>query len=220
MTANVLTVGPETPLKEVAQLLSEHGVSGVPVVEKGAVVGIVSEADIVAKERGPVAKRGRLAEWFARRRRVDYERLAARTAGEAMTSPAITIDSWQSAANAAATMLDRDVDRLPVLKDGKLVGIVTRADLVRAFSRSDEEIEHDIREDVLLRSFWIPEGKIQVAIRDGEVTLTGTVESDLMTELLPEAIQSVPGVVAVQSQLRVRPEPEDSQRYERLVGPR
>jgi CBS domain-containing protein len=163
MTETVLTVGPDTPLKEVARLLSEHGVSGVPVVEKGKVLGIVSEADIVANERGPVAKRGRLAEWFARRpRRADQERLTARTAGETMTSPAITIDSWQSTASAAAVMLDRGVDRLPVLKEGKLVGIVTRADLVRAFSRPDGEIERDIREDVLLRTFWIPEGKIQI----------------------------------------------------------
>ena len=93
-------------------------------------------------------------------------------------------------------MLDNRVDRLPVLKGHQLVGIVTRADLVRAFSRSDEEIEREIREEVLLRSYWIPEGKVEVAVRDGEVTLTGTVESDLSTELLPESIQRVPGVVA------------------------
>jgi CBS domain-containing protein len=221
MTTNVLTVGPDTPLKEVAQLLSAHGVSGVPVVEKGKVVGIVSETDIVAKERGPVVKRGRLAKWFARPpRRADQERFAARTAGEAMTSPAITIDSWQSAAVAAAMMLDNRVDRLPVLKAHQLVGIITRADLVRAFSRSDEEIEREIREEVLLRSYWIPEGKVEVAVRDGEVTLTGTVESDLLTELLPESIQHVPGVVAVKSQLRIRPEPDESQRFERIFGPR
>jgi CBS domain-containing protein len=221
MTTNVLTVDPDAPLKEVAQLLSEHGVSGVPVVERGRVVGVVSETDIVVKERGPVVKRGRLARWFARPpRRSDEERLAARTAGEAMTSPAVTIDSWQSAAVAAAVMLDNRVDRLPVLKGHQLVGIVTRADLVRAFSRSDEEIEREIREEVLLRSYWIPEGKVEVAVRDGEVTLTGTVESDLLTELLPESIQHVPGVVAVQSQLRIRPEPDKSQRFERIFGPR
>ena len=221
MTTNVLTVDPDTPLKEVAQLLSEHGVSGVPVVQKGRVVGVVSETDIVVKERGPDVKRSRFARWFARPpRRSDEERLAARTAGEAMTSPAITIDAWQSAAVAAAVMLDNRVDRLPVLKGRRLVGIVTRADLVRAFSRSDEEIEREIREEVLLRSYWIPDGKVRVAVRDGEVTLTGTVESDLLTELLPESIQRVPGVVGVQSQLRVRPEPDESQRFERIFDRR
>jgi CBS domain-containing protein len=221
MTTNVLSVGPDTPLKEVAQLLSEHGVSGVPVVERGRVIGVVSETDIVVKERGPDVKRGRLASWFARPpRRSDEERLAARTAVEAMTSPAVTIDAWQSAAVAAAVMLDNRIDRLPVLKGGQLVGIVTRADLVRAFARSDEEIEREIREEILLRSYWIPEGKVQVAVRDGEVTLTGIVESDLLTELLPESIQRVPGVVAVRSQLRVRAEPEESPRFERILGPR
>jgi CBS domain-containing protein len=221
MTTNVLTVDPDASLKEVAQLLSDHGVSGVPVVERGRVVGVVSETDIVVKERGPDVKRGRLARWFARPpRRSDEERLAARTAGEAMTSPAVTIDSWQSAAVAAAVMLDNGVDRLPVLKGHQLVGIVTRADLVRAFSRSDEEIEQEIREEVLLHSYWIPEGKVQVAVRDGEVTLTGTVESDLLTELLPESIQLVPGVVAVRSQLPVRTEPDEGPPIERIFGPR
>jgi CBS domain-containing protein len=220
MTTNVLTVDPDAPLKEVAQLLSEHGVSGVPVVERGRVVGVVSETDIVVKERGPDVRRG-LPRWFARPpRRSDEERLAARTAGEAMTSPAVTIDAWQSAAVAAAVMLDNRVDRLPVLKGRQLAGIVTRADLVRAFSRSDEEIEREIREEVLLRSYWIPEGKVQAAVRDGEVALTGTVESDLMTELLPKTIQRVPGVVAVRSQLRVRPETDENPRFERIFDPR
>jgi CBS domain-containing protein len=221
MTTNVLTVDPDTPLKEVAQFLSEHGVSGVPVVERGRVVGVVSETDIVFKERGPDVKRGRLARWFARPpRHSDEERLAARTAGEAMTSPAVTIDSWQSAAVAAALMLDNRIDRLPVLKGRQLVGIVTRADLVRAFARSDDEIEREIREEVLLRSYWIPDGKIQVAVRGGEVTLTGTVESDLLTELLPESIHLVPGVVAVQSQLRVRPQPDEGPPFERIFDRR
>ena len=221
MTTNVLTVDPDAPLKEVAQLLSEHGISGVPVVEREKVLGVVSETDIVAKERGPVARRGRIAGWFARRPALaDQERFVARTAGDAMTSPAITIDSWQSTAVAAAMMLENGVDRLPVLKTNKLVGIVTRADLVRAFSRTDEEIERDIRDDVLLRTYWIPEGRVAVTVRDGEVTLTGTVESDLITEFLPESIQRVPGVVAVQSQLRVRPETNGDQDYERVFGPR
>lgn len=218
MTTNLLTVGPATPLKEVAQLLAEQCISGVPVVEDGRLLGVVSEADIVAKERGPAPKRGRLAEWLSRgTKRADRDRLAARTAAEAMTSPAITIESWRTAADAAALLLDRDVERLPVTKDGKLVGIVTRADLVRAFSRSDAEIEHDIREDVVLRTFWVPGGEVEIEVRDGEVTLLGTVESELAVELLPEAIQRVPGVVAVRSELRARLGADGSNRFERLA---
>jgi len=205
MTRNVITVGPQTPLRDVARLMTDHGISGVPVVEHGTVLGIVSEADIVAKERGPVVSHGRLAKWFARApKRADLERFEARTAADAMTSPAITIPSWRTTADAAAFMLERRVHRLPVLKDGKLVGIVSRADLVSAFARSDEEIAIDIREDVLLHSFWITPGDVEVSVRNGEVSLTGTVESELFARLVPETVQLVPGVVRVKPKLTVQ----------------
>jgi CBS domain-containing protein len=217
MTRNVLTVRPETPLRDVARLMTDHGISGVPVVEQGSVLGIVSGADIVAKERGPVAPRGRLAKWFARAPKpTDTDRLEARTAGDAMTSPAITIESWRTAADAAALMLDRRVHRLPVLKDGKLVGIVSRADLVSAFARSDEEIAIDIREDVLLHSFWITPGAVEVSVRNGEVSLTGTVESDLLAQLVPETVQRVPGVVRVKPKLAVHATDEATAYFEQL----
>jgi CBS domain-containing protein len=222
MTPDVLGVQPDTPLKEVAQLLSDRGISGVPVVEGETVLGVVSQTDIVAKERAPATKRGRFARWLARSPRpAERDRYEARTAGEVMTSPAITIESWRTVADAAAVMLNRDVDRLPVLTEGKLVGIITRADLVGAFSRSDKEIERDIREEVVLRSFWIPEGDIEIRVRGGEVTLAGIVESELLAELLPEAIRGVPGVVGVRSKLKAAPgAPDDPPRFERLYSPR
>jgi CBS domain-containing protein len=205
MTRNVITVGPQTPLRDVARLMTDHGISGVPVVEHGTVLGIVSEADIVAKERGPVVSHGRFAKWFARApKRADLERFEARTAADAMTSPAITIPSWRTTADAAAFMLERRVHRLPVLKDGKLVGIVSRADLVSAFARSDEEIAIDIREDVLFHSFRITPGDVEVSVRNGEVSLTGTVESELIARLVPETVQLVPGVVRVKPKLTVQ----------------
>jgi CBS domain-containing protein len=219
MTPNVLTVRPEASLKDVAQLLSDHGISGVPVVERKRVLGVVSQTDIVAKERGPVAKRGRFASWFARpSKATDRDRLEARTAGDVMTSPAITIESWQTVADAAALMLSRDVDRLPVLKDGKLEGIITRSDLVGAFSRSDTEIERDIREEVVLRSFWIPDGDVEVRVRKGDVTLTGTVESELVAELLPDAIRRVPGVVDVRAKLHAAATPGEPPQFERIIS--
>lgn len=221
MTPNVLTVQPDAPLKHVAQLLSDRGISGVPVVERKRVVGVVSQTDIVAKERGPAGKRGRFVTWFARpSKAAEQERLEARTAGDVMTSPAITIESWRTVADAAAVMLKRDVDRLPVLQDGKLVGIITRADLVGAFSRSDGEIEREIREEVVLRSFWIPDGDIVITVREGVVSLTGTVESELVAELLPDAIRRVPGVVDVRSKLHAVDAPGEPARFERLISPR
>ena len=219
MTPSPLTVSPDTSLKDVAQLLAEHGISGVPVVEDKTVVGVVSETDIVAKERGPVVGHGRFARWFGRSPKpAELARIEARTAGGAMTSPAITVESWQTVSDAVAIMLDHDVGRLPVLRDGKLVGIITRADLVGAFSRSDSEIGHDIREEVLFRSFWIPDGAVEVTVRNGEVTLTGAVESELMIELLPEATRRVPGVVAVHTKLHVRHAAGEETSFERLTS--
>jgi CBS domain-containing protein len=217
MTRNVITVGPETPLRDVARMMADHGISAVPVVENGSVLGIVSEGDIVSKERGPSLPRGRLSRWFGRApSAAETDRLEARIAGQAMTSPAITIDSWRTTAEAAALMLDRRVHRLPVLKDGKLVGIVSRPDLVSAFARSDEEIALDVREDVLLRSFWMTPGEVEVSVRNGEVSVTGTVESDLLAQIIPETVQRVPGVVRVKPKLAVHANDESPAYFEQL----
>src|SRR3954451_24247248 len=138
MTTNVLTVTPETSLKEVATILSERRISGLPVVADGIVVGVVSEADILLRERGaPEVQHGVLAR--LRLRRADDARLHATTAGEAMTSPALTVGPRKRVHEAARLMTDRRINRLPVVAGGALVGIVTRADLVRAFTRSDEQ---------------------------------------------------------------------------------
>jgi CBS domain-containing protein len=220
MTQDVLTVQRDTSLREVAQLLSDRGISGVPVVERNTVLGVVSQTDIVAKQRGPAPKRGRLGTWFGRpSSAAEQERLEARTAGEVMTSPAITIESWRTVAEAASLMLNRGIDRLPVSQDDKLVGIITQADLVGAFARSDAEIEHDIREEVVLRSFWIPDDDLVISVRQGEVTLTGTVESKVIAELLPDAIRRVPGVVDVRSKLRAAATLGDPPQFERLLSP-
>jgi len=187
MTRDVISVPPTTLLKEVARLLTEHGISGVPVEEHGKVVGVVSETDIV-KERGR-------RKWWLRRN----PRLHARTAGDAMTSPAITIQGRCSISSAAALMSDHRVNRLPVVDDRGLAGIVTRADLVRAFARPDE----DIRQDVVktLRNLWVSPQTIRVEVRRGEVTLRGTVTMPKIVRKVPAAIERVPGVVSVKSEL-------------------
>ena len=98
-------------------------------------------------------------------------------------------------------MIDESVNRLPVMEAGKLVGIVTRADLVRAFARSDAEIAHEIREDIIKRTMWLEAGTIGVEVEDGEVHLTGKVECRGDAELLPVLAGITLGVVDVRSQL-------------------
>lgn len=213
MTTDVLTVSTETPLKEVARTLSEHEISGVPVVgADGRVAGVLAESDIVRQEQGAGADRqpGLLA------RLVEGPplRVEARTAGEAMNAPASTIAPDDEVAEAARIMTEHGFNRLPVVDAaGELVGIVTRADLVRAFTRSDEEIERELREEVLLRTLWIDPASVRIGVREGEVTLEGDVAQKADAELLEHFATRVPGVVSVRSDLSWRlesPEPPAS----------
>ena len=197
MTTDVLTVGPDTTLKDVAVLLSGRRISGCPVVaDDGTLLGVVSEADILAKERRP-AHQTRFGHLLGYAEPADVKALA-RTAGEAMTAPPITIDAARRVDAAAALMLDKSVNRLPVVgRDGKLVGIVTRADLVRAFVHEDSEIEREIRDEVLLHELWLDPEEFELSVDGGDVTITGQIKRDEEASLIERRIRLVPGVVSV-----------------------
>ena len=204
MTVDVLTVPTGKTLKEAAQILATTGISGLVVVDDDRkVVGVISEADILFKERSPEKRRGGSFAWLFFPDMLENEaKLDARTAGEAMSSPAITIGPDRPVGEAAAKMLDEAVNRLPVVdEEGDLVGIVTRADLVRAFTRSDGEIEMEIRKELISRTFWLQPTDLEVQVREGEVTVAGEVDTKSDAELLPELIAQVPGVVSVESKL-------------------
>jgi CBS domain-containing protein len=204
MTNAVITVPPEMPLKEVGTILSQCGISGVPVVDEGGrVVGIVSEGDILFKERGP-SERKRMFAWLSQALGTDDQlKRGARTAAQAMTAPAKTIAPWRPASAAAAQMLDEGVNRLPVVDDdGGLVGIVTRADLVRAFVRSDAEIKREIREEVLERALLLETpAAVTVTVEEGKVSLDGTLRRRTDAELAADLVTRVPGVVGVDSSI-------------------
>ncbi len=201
MTHSVLSVRREAPLKEVALVLVDHRISGVPVVDvDGAVLGVVSEADLLMKERGADAVRHRpLARFLgeSRESRSQLAKLAAVTAGEAMTAPAVTIESGRRISEAAALMIARRVNRLPVVDDGRLVGIVTRADLVRAYVRSDDELARTIRDDVLLRILWLDPSVFTVVVTDGVASISGRVERRSTAEMVEQAVSMVPGIMDV-----------------------
>ena len=204
MSENPIAVGPETPLRDVAIILTENGFSGLPVIgERLEVLGVVSEADILVKEQGPVNRRGGVLGWLlAGDAGPDAVKLAARTAGEAMTSPAITIGPEAHVSYAARLMTENGIKRLPVVDShGTLIGLVTRADLVRAFARADDEIEREIREEVILRILWIEAPSVVVRVERGEVRLSGRLERRSDAELLEQFVARVPGVVSVHSTL-------------------
>jgi CBS domain-containing protein len=206
MTTNVLTVRPTTPLKEAAALLVEHHISGLPVVDDdGLVLGVVSEGDILFKESGTQERPGLLERLLAIPPSGFDLKLAARTVSEAMSAPALTICARRPVTEAATTMIEEGVNRLPVVDDDRrLIGIITRADLVRAFVRTDAQVEQEIREDVLQRTLWLEPGMVEVEVADGEVRLTGEVETKADAEAIPTLVQRVPGVVGVLSKIRWR----------------
>jgi CBS domain-containing protein len=201
MTEKVFTVEVDTPLKTVATRMLEYGVSGMPVVVGERVLGVVSETDILFKERIAPDRKG-LVDWL-----VHYgedpplAKLDARTAGEAMTSPAVTIASERSIADAAATMLELRIDRLPVVDAGCLVGIVTRTDLVRAFTRGDDEIAGEIRRGGMLQRLWLDPDSIDVIVEQGNVVLEGVVDTEDLAESIVEYAHATAGVVSVESRL-------------------
>lgn len=204
MTKSVVSVAPEASLRQAAELLVEHGVSGLPVTVDTKVVGVLSEGDIVARASGSADRGGLgLLAWL-----FDPDpaltKATASTVGEAMSSPAVTIAPTRPVHEAARRMIAEGVNRLPVVERDELVGILTRADIVRAFTRDDRELASEIRSDILRRTFWVEPGTVDVKVVDGRVTLAGEVETEADAEILPVMVSRVPGVVAVDADLRAR----------------
>lgn len=200
MTEDVATVAPDTDLRNVAALLVQKRISGVPVVDGGQVLGVVSERDILFKERPTDGLSRSVLGWLMDEGDLMLK-IDARTARAAMTSPAVVIGPARSVADAAALMLDESVSRLPVVDKGMLVGIVTRHDLVRAFARTDEEIWLEIESDSLVRAYWHRPGSSDITVSAGEVTLRGKVGSKQEAQLIEAFVDRVPGVVGVTSRL-------------------
>jgi CBS domain-containing protein len=203
MSTDVVTVGKTTSYKEVARLMTAQKVNALPVVIKNDhVVGLVSETDVLRKEE---RRFRRLVSGLSGRARRERAKAAARTAAELMTSPVITTHPDASLASAARLMSDHHIRRLPVLDaSGALIGIVSRRDLLRVFLRPDAEIGaevHGVLTGVLLED----PHSVTVQVRDGVVTLRGSLREP---ELIPAAVRlasDVDGVVAVVDELTSDP---------------
>jgi CBS-domain-containing membrane protein len=203
MTREVLTIGPEASIRDVAAVLVEHGISGLPVCdEQRRVIGVLSEGDILFKEHDPTVRRGGPLSWLVEgTSRKSIVKARAQTAREAMTAPAVTISPYRGVQEAARLMVEHGVNRLPVVRGDELVGIVTRADLVRAFTRPDKEIEGEIREDVIERNLWLEPGTVKLEVERGHVKLAGKLHAKSDAKLLERLTTRVTGVVSVESAL-------------------
>jgi CBS domain-containing protein len=194
MTADVVTIPADATLNDVAAMLLDRGISGAPVVSsRGRVLGVVSKSDLVRTLTGG-QRHGRAAS----RTRASRRRQTAR---DVMSSPAVTVTPERNVAHAATVMTRRGINRLPVLDRNTLVGIVSRADLVRAFARHDALIEQDIWSDVILRGVYVNPRRLDVRVQDGRVTVTGDVDTRGKARRLVEYIDRVPGVVSVHSEV-------------------
>jgi CBS domain-containing protein len=208
MTTSVVTVDRITPYKEIARLLAEHRISGLPVVKMGrAVVGVVTEADLLAAQADTARRlrsRTRWTWWPQGRQR------PALTAGELMTTPAVTIGPGATIPAAARLMNMHHFRRLPVVDEqNRLVGVISRRDLLSVFLRPDEEIARDIRK-VLDEIVSAGPGEADVSVRNGIVTLTGTLDPKTGPhgDLIPLAIRlmwDVDGVVTINDRLGEAP---------------
>ncbi|MEW1634252.1 CBS domain-containing protein [Streptomyces sp. NPDC093801] len=182
MTPGVVTVRPSTAFKEIARLLQEFDITAVPVVDDaGRPVGVVSEADLLRRRGGGTP-----------------------TAQGLMTSPAVTARPEWSVVRAARVMQRTGVKRLPVVDtDGRVVGVLSRSDLVRLFLRRDHAIREEVVEDVLTQTLRLAPSSITVDVDDGRVTLSGTVSRPGLLPVIVRLCQSVDGVVDVDSRLTV-----------------
>ncbi|GGJ48297.1 CBS domain-containing protein [Streptomyces brasiliensis] len=227
MTREVVQARPETPFKDVARLLDRHRISGLPVVDRDdKVVGVVSETDLIRHQAASSASRRatelpRPATGRPARHAADGK---AATAGDLMSTPAVTVHPEQRVADAARVMERHGVERLPVVdEEDRLIGIATRRDLLRVFLRTDEEIHQEVA-DVLSRGTGLAADTVTVSVRDGVVTLEGCLEH---RSGIPEAIHltyRIDGVVGVVNSLTCRvddgrgPVPQHAGKQSRQIG--
>jgi CBS domain-containing protein len=196
MTTSVVAVREEATFKEMVAALRGYRISAFPVLDAAdRVIGVVSEADLLAKEAGPAM--GRRA-WHPKERAKAVGVIAA----EVMTAPAVTVAEDASAAEAAAVMRSRRVKRLPVVdRNGHLRGIVSRADVLAVFERPDREICDEAVKGVLVGEFGQDPEMFVVTVRSGVVTVTGSVPKRAEALGLLNAIRHMEGVVAVRDRL-------------------
>jgi CBS-domain-containing membrane protein len=202
MVTDVVTVRPWTPFIDIVTQLAEHRISAAPVLDpEGNLLGVVTEADLLLKQEHPDLKLNIPLAW-SRRRRLERDKAAAVVAGELMTTPAVTVSPTATVTEAARRMHTVGVKRLPVVNDaGRLVGIVSRADLLKVYIRADEAIWREIMDDVIVRDFMMDPSRFFIDVVDGVVALQGRVERSRLIPSLVRAVHAVEGVVRVEDRL-------------------
>ena len=201
MTSPVITVSPDTPFRNIVAIMLQHGISGLPVVdEHGRLLGVVTEADLLHKEEAPHPQPA-LIPWHGSSPRLErlldrHRKSEGMTAGDLMTENVVTATEDTSAHQLAHLMLARDINRIPILRDGRVAGIVTRADILKLFTRGDQALLEAVRE-VLVHDLWIDPKTLSITCLNGVVTVSGEVDRRTDRDLLIRWVKSIDGVVGV-----------------------
>jgi CBS domain-containing protein len=219
MTPSIVTAGPDTPITDLIRLMLSNAVNAIPIVDRDALVGIVSEGDLIRRaelgtERAPsywrvlIRSTARLA--------ADYVHTHGRTAKEVMTSPVITVADTASLGEIAELLEKNRIGRVPVLRGGKLMGVVSRADLLRALAARiarplavDDDRIRDALIDELRAHPWggsFSDGTVMV--EDGVVHLWGTVGTDVERQARIAAAESTEGVRRVEDHMAISVAPD------------
>jgi CBS-domain-containing membrane protein len=216
MTTRVIWVKKDATFREMAVALREHRISAFPVVDDDhKVIGVVSEADLLTKEALD-DEPGVLAGIGHRR---DQAKARGVTAGDLMTAAVVAVRPEDTVEHAAKLMYDRRVKRLPVTDAaGHLAGIVSRADVLSVFDRTDAQIQNEITEEVLLRGFLMDPPVFTVTVKDGIVTLGGRPETSDTGHEIVRQIRHVQGVVAVRDRLDYPPPERISGGFDALAS--
>jgi CBS-domain-containing membrane protein len=215
MTTRVIWVKKDATFREMAAALREYRVSAFPVVDDDQkVIGVVSEADMLNKEA--LIDEPSLVGGILHRR--DQAKARGITAGDLMTTAVAAVRPEDTVEHAARLMYDRGVKRLPVTDErGRLVGIVSRADVLSVFDRTDSAIAREITREVLPGEFCVDPARFQVTVTDGIVTLAGRPETNETGHDFVRRVRHVPGVVAVRDRLSYPPAERAGDRYDVLA---
>ncbi|WP_329126332.1 CBS domain-containing protein [Streptomyces sp. NBC_01465] len=212
MTGDVVCAEFGTPFKEVARLLAHHRIGGLPVVDGDErVMGVVSGSDLMrdqARTAPSPEPRQRPRLRLLPQGRSQWDRnvsVQAHSAGQLMSRPAVTVHAEDTVAVAARMMAQHGVERLPVVdEEDRLVGIVTRRDLLQLFLRPDADLHRDVVEDVLDGALRLPLTAVSVDVHDGVVSLAGEVERRIEATVAQRMAQQIDGVIDVVSELTWR----------------
>jgi CBS domain-containing protein len=205
MTRNLVTVGPDATFTEIVDVLLDRDISGVPVVDQDRnLLGIITEADLISKEAYPGRRRRHLSlvrDHLAGRKPEWVRKSTARRATQLMSTDVLHVSPDDDLTTAARLMLERGVKRLPVCENARLVGIVSRSDLLAPFHRSDDELAMEVKE-MLADPLRAPEHhQVSFEVHNGVVSLHGATQVPSDIRVVVAFVSGIPGVVGVDHDL-------------------